>query len=692
MQPNLNADIIRDISLLYELALSTGQSMVLGENAQQFLTILMTRKNLAFAAIFAYPEAETQTPGKLLFAQPTFRTQTTEIELDHAIWSSIAVAPFVVIHAQDPLFDGFIQIKDAQDGTLVCFRLEGVGILALWSFIPRPEFTTIEMNKLVPVIDQFARSLRANMAHGRLEDEIIERKQVEQALRQSQEIEEQFFANVSHEIRTPLNGILGMIHLLKNTALTSEQIHLVGDMKLASKNLLGIINDILDYTKIKQGRVDFERISFDVHAQLRVLYQAARARAHEKGIEMHLTTDLGLPQHIVSDPIRLTQILQNLVNNAIKFTHSGEVRVEIRYSPTAPNQGVMTCMVVDTGIGIPQDRLEAIFDNFVQASQSTTRNYGGTGLGLSIVKQLIELMDGHIEVESKVQEGTTFRVRLPIDIAPNSSRTERAPTPVPIPSRGSLDGFRILIAEDTAMNRKVAERLLEGWGATVKSVHDGQEAVALCQKEVFDLILMDIQMPQMDGYEATAYIRSQLPSPMNKVPIIALTASMRDTVKKKALDVGMNAYVLKPFEPDQLESVIRYYGQKRSMADSAPQTDLLEQAEQPVKLAYLHKLSDGDPQFIREMLRMLQDQLPLELENLSKYIASQNWDWIYLQAHKLKYPLASVGREDLQQLLIEVETLARERGDMDILKAKFALLSEGVKRVLAFIHLQMRAG
>ena len=365
-----------------------------------------------------------------------------------------------------------------------------------------------------------------------------------------------FLSNMSHEIRTPMNAVIGMTHILLEESPREDQQEHLETIMFSAENLLVIINDILDYSKMEAGRMVIERTNFDIREVINKIYRTLASKAKKKKLLFQLDMEEDVPRYLIGDPTRLTQVLINLLNNAIKFTEEGKIMLTIRTQGKTKNgEARVNFEVKDTGIGIPKEKHKAIFESFSQADEHTTRVFGGTGLGLAITKRLVELQGGLIKLQSEPGRGSAFSFYLPYPIgeAPQEAVIE---TKSVLKEKGIEGVKRILIVEDNVFNVKVVKRILKFWDMEIDIAGDGFEALEKVREKDYNIVLMDLQMPRMDGYEATATIRSWEENKYQSLPIIALSASALADFRQRAFDVGMNDFLTKPFKPKDLYQTI----------------------------------------------------------------------------------------------------------------------------------------
>ncbi len=364
-----------------------------------------------------------------------------------------------------------------------------------------------------------------------------------------------YLSTMTHELRTPLNAVIAMAHLLTEDNPQPHQTDNLKTLKYSAENLLTLINDVLDFSKIEANKLVFEQTAFQLDDLLKNAKRASHYRATEKGIRLDTYTSSNIPPYLVGDPARLLQILNNLVSNAVKFTSKGTVLIEADLDFKTETQAVVRFSVSDTGIGIPREKLQTIFDDYTQAGNDTTRKFGGTGLGLAITKRLLELQNSRIDVKSQVDLGSAFSFLLTFGIG---DKPEAKPLYAPTKHLHWQEA-QLLLVEDNEVNIIVASKFLKSWGLQPDYARNGSEALERIKEKTYDLVLMDIQMPVMDGYEATRVIRTMGEKHLQKMPIIALTANALDDVKDKCLANGITDFVTKPFTPIALHACLSKY-------------------------------------------------------------------------------------------------------------------------------------
>ncbi|MES2555177.1 MAG: ATP-binding protein [Bacteroidota bacterium] len=464
--------------------------------------------------------------------------------------------------------------------------------------------------------------------------EVAEREQriTENALK----IQELFIANISHEIRTPMNGIMGLSRQMKDIALTVQQKEIATTIVQTATGLLHVVNDLLDLSKIRAGKMNFETTPFELEALFENLRRTQQFKFDEKHLHFSWYIDKSVPKWLSGDPIRVNQILLNLTSNAIKFTEKGRVAVSVTATELEDGTLMISFAVSDTGIGIPADKQEFVFENFAQVEDHRTRLAGGTGLGLSICKTLAEALGGSISLNSIEGRGSIFTILLPMKPAEQQVNHKQVPVE---PDNRLLEGVCVLLVEDNKINQRVALYELESWRAEVLVANNAEEAFEWLHERKVDIILMDISMPKMDGLEATHIIRTTFPEPVCTLPVIALTASAMTSDFHKHAEAGMNDYLSKPYEPQDLYAMIcKWLG--KSFQELAWNESGLKSSHQStlVDLELLYERSGGDTSYLVEMYEVFLENMPEYLDELKEATVYEIHSQIREKAHKMLSP------------------------------------------------------
>ncbi|SOD79291.1 PAS domain S-box protein [Spirosoma fluviale] len=485
--------------------------------------------------------------------------------------------------------------------------------------------------------------------------DITKQKQLESELRvakqeaeHSARAKELFLANMSHEIRTPMNAILNLGQQIKNTSLTEHQQFFIGMINTAASNLLVIINDILDFSKIEAGELSLEHINFSMAALIEQAVQVMTQDAEKKGLVITQKIDPSLAPALMGDPFRINQILLNLIGNSVKFTNSGSVHIQCDCKKAARNQ-LVTLSVMDTGIGIAPEFLRNLFAKFTQEDGSIGRRYGGSGLGMSITKQLVELMGGTIDVQSEKNKGTTVTVKLSLPIGKNDNEVNQKQT---TPNEDVLLSKRILLVEDNAMNRLVVTTILKPYGVTIVEETNGFNAVERLRKETFDIVLMDVQMPVMDGLEATRITRQEI---SKSLPIVALTASVIRTEKEECFNVGMNDFLAKPFEGKELVGMLMKW---LHGVVEVVEPEAKEEHESLYNLSRLETISRGSQEFIQKMIQLFCTEAPDVATQIKAAYEAGDFSKVKYLAHRIKPTVETMDITSQIESIRQIESLA----------------------------------
>ncbi len=517
--------------------------------------------------------------------------------------------------------------------------------------------------------------------------DISQRKKDALELLRAQKTKELFLANISHEIRTPINGIAGMADLLSQNPSADDQTLYLKAIKTAAENLKVIINDILDLASIESGKLKFEKINFHLDETIRSLVDTFRLQSQEKGILLEYKMDSKIPGVFIGDPVRLNQILINLISNALKFTHQGSIKISISIDQIKDKDYYLKFEIKDTGIGIPKSKLKTIFESFSQADASVTRKYGGTGLGLTIVRQLVQLQHGTIKVSSEENEGSTFTVVVPYRIGIKDLQVSKGRSA--LNKTLQLKNASILLVEDNDINRLYAGSILKMWGCPFDTAENGEVAIEKYKNSHFDLILMDIQMPVMDGFETTKVIR-QWSNEKSKIPIVALTANATQRDIDKCISLGMNDCLTKPFTQEDLLKVLdKYLGSKFHVIGSENnKITSLEHADK-VDFSYLEKVSGNNKSFIKEIAEAFLKSIPTSIQELNKYSDNENWTELARVAHKIKPSITLLGVHNLKDKIVKLEEEAKRHKNPWLINKLSKEISSELKETIASIKIQI---
>lgn len=496
---------------------------------------------------------------------------------------------------------------------------------------------------------------------------------------------EDFFAYTSHEIRTPLNAVVGMSKILGTTDLTESQQKYVKTIASSAQNILFIVNDVLDLSKIEKGELKFEKIPVNIKEICEQIVSSLSFKKFEKNVEISYDLDQTIPEFILTDPIRINQILLNLADNALKFTTKGYVTIKIENLATNLSDTVsLKFSIIDTGIGIEDDKIKDIFESYQQAHISTTRQFGGTGLGLSISKLLVQKMGGNLEVQSKVNFGSCFSFSLTFETINHSDKINNNS----YSTEDELKNISILVVDDNALNREVFYDLVHNAhnNVSVFQATNGKEAIEYLKKENYDLIMMDIQMPEMDGYETSRYIREKLKAPTNEIPIIAMTAHVLEGVHQKCIDAGMNDSIAKPINTVVLISKINHLLKIEKNSTSKSTLNNINKSNSAVNTDYLIELTNNNQEKIEKYLNLIHKNLPVDLTILENQVKDLNSEEIGRSAHKIKGSLVYLGNKNVADEIAYLEGINTNNIDETKINQCFNVIQKEIVLILDEIN------
>ncbi|PJA07997.1 MAG: hypothetical protein COX70_05020, partial [Flavobacteriales bacterium CG_4_10_14_0_2_um_filter_32_8] len=473
---------------------------------------------------------------------------------------------------------------------------------------------------------------------------------------------QQFLSNMSHEIRTPMNAIIGFTKVVLKTDLTAKQKEYLNAIKVSGNALIVLINDILDLAKVDAGKMTFEQTPFKLADSLSAMIHLFETKIQEKNLVLIKEYDEKIPKVIIGDPVRLHQIILNLVSNAVKFTTRGTITVSVRMLNEDEEQVTLEFSVTDTGIGIAKTKIATIFNDFQQATSGTSRLYGGTGLGLAIVKQLVEPQGGSIHVKSTIDEGSTFSFTLSFE--KTDEEVEDDATLIELDDE--IKNIKVLVVEDIALNQLLMKTLLDDFGFDRDIAGNGKIAIEKLAAKSYDIILMDLQMPIMNGFEATAYIRNTLNS---KIPIIALTADVTTVDLAKCKAVGMNDYIAKPVDEKLLYSKIIGLVKKTTIINESKEDGFSQKKSlKCTDLDYLTHRTKSNPTLMMEMISLYLEQTPPLIKTMKQSLQNKDWNSLQAAVHKMIPSFSIMGiHTDFENMAKKVQEYASTQQQTDVI-------------------------
>jgi len=502
---------------------------------------------------------------------------------------------------------------------------------------------------------------------------------------------EEFLADISHEIRTPLHGLLSMVDILSETPLNKAQKECINHIKETSDHLGHLVNDLLDIFKIDSGKLQFELIPINIRQLVISMVEILSLNEKKFRIKFIHSIDENIQGTFLGDPTRLRQILFNLLGNALKFTEKGSITVDVQMIGEVDDYQFLEFKITDTGIGIPLDKQEAIFDKFIQSDVKDTRLYGGTGMGMNIVKNLIQLQDGCFSLKSVEGEGTTFQFTLPY------KKLAQQPDQLPeIQSSISPDKhhtkLNILIAEDEKLNQLIYKKQMAKFNHNYRIAENGYEAIEILQQENFDLILLDMQMPGMNGDEVLTKIRGEMPEPLRSIPVICVSATVNTNTIEALQKAGANGYLTKPYKEIELADIIRKTISETIQDQASPRIDIQSNQTRYVNLETLDQFAGGDIDFIIEILEYFNATTPEVLESMQQNFASKSIE-LTRQLHKYRSQVSLLGLTELTEMTMQLETALIETEDFEHYSDDFEqilLQSKGIVTEINFLITELK--
>lgn len=514
---------------------------------------------------------------------------------------------------------------------------------------------------------------------------VVQKTSAEEELKSKSE----FLSIMSHEIRTPLSGIIGITDILLSSELPDKSMENLKVLKYSANNLLNTVNDILDFSKLEAEKVVIENTSISIESFFSDVASTVSHRIKNNNIKFRLDFDSSIPKHLKGDPTRLHQVLINLLDNAIKFTHYGHISFSAKQIALTENQCIIKFSIEDTGIGIPKEKLESIFDSFTQASSSTSRRYGGSGLGIYLCKKIITLLGGQLKVKSDINKGSTFSFEIPFEI----DNTPKQTASIPLISPVSFRGLRALVVEDNLINQFVIKQVLQNHHISYHAVENGNKAIDALNKRNYDLVLLDYHMPDLDGLQTLSKIRDRASQVIDRnIPVIILTADMMDDVKHRVIAAGANAFVSKPLKQEELLFCIKQIIEERDieLRDSQIELNFIDSnIDKYFDISYVKGVIGEDPAVIRTLVEMVLEKTPQQLNDLKNNLSSNNKEVQIRLSHDIKSNLKNIGLLTISNRMGEIENTIRENGnihkDLNLVETEYGKAEEEIKEWLKTI-------